>query len=268
MQIKLICSDIDGTLLNKDRELSKRTILAIKNVAPIPFILISSRMPKAMLHLQRELDISHQSMIAYNGGLIIDQDQVIHSTEIVSEVSTGLFQFCKTTNIHMSLYHYDEWYVPAMDYWANRERNNTKVTPKIQPIARTLDHWASRQIGAHKIMCMGQENEIDSLVSHIQSHYDEEIIGYRSKPTYLEISHRSISKKTALETLLINKYPDLRLDNLLAFGDNYNDIDMLKAVGTGVAVQNAIQEVLSIADKTTPANTADGVAVFLENLRQ
>ena len=58
MQIKLICSDIDGTLLNKDRELSKRTISAVKNISPTPFILISSRMPQAMSHLQEELMIS------------------------------------------------------------------------------------------------------------------------------------------------------------------------------------------------------------------
>jgi hydroxymethylpyrimidine pyrophosphatase-like HAD family hydrolase len=51
MKTKLICSDIDGTLLNKDRELSTRTIATIKNHRDISFILISSRMPQAMVHL-------------------------------------------------------------------------------------------------------------------------------------------------------------------------------------------------------------------------
>ena len=82
MQTKLICSDIDGTLLNKDRELSEKSIEVIKDLSPIPFILISSRMPQAMQHLQQELDITHLPLICYNGGLIIDGDDVIHSTEI------------------------------------------------------------------------------------------------------------------------------------------------------------------------------------------
>ena len=48
MQTKIICSDIDGTLLNKDRELSEKTIAVIKDMAHMPFILISSRMPQAL----------------------------------------------------------------------------------------------------------------------------------------------------------------------------------------------------------------------------
>ena len=82
MKTKLICSDIDGTLLNKERELSERTITAIKSNSHFPFILISSRMPKAMVHLQEELSISHLPLIAYNGGLILDNNKVLHSTEI------------------------------------------------------------------------------------------------------------------------------------------------------------------------------------------
>ncbi len=68
MQTKLICSDIDGTLLNKDRELSTKTIEVIKDMTPMPFILISSRMPQAIEHLQKELDITHLPLICYNGG--------------------------------------------------------------------------------------------------------------------------------------------------------------------------------------------------------
>ena len=77
MITKIICSDIDGTLLNKERELSDRTIKVIKDNSETPFILISSRMPKAMVHLQRELDITHLPLIAYNGGLVIDNKDIL-----------------------------------------------------------------------------------------------------------------------------------------------------------------------------------------------
>lgn len=263
-EIKLICSDIDGTLLDANRELSVRTISEIKRTAKLPFILISSRMPKAMVHLQEELGITQLPLIAYNGGLIISDGNSISSTEISSSTSNSIYDFCKKTELHISLYHNDEWYVPAMDYWAKRESNNTKVTPDIQSIDSTLKQWDKEKKGAHKIMVMGDADEIDLLVSFLDAEFTSEIIGYRSKDTYLEIAHRSISKKTALETLLLKQYPQLTIKNIMAFGDNYNDIEMLKAVGVGVAVKNAKQEVLSVSDCVTESNKEDGVALFLE----
>ncbi len=266
MQIKLICSDIDGTLLNIDRELSAKTIVQIKQLSPTPFILISSRMPKAMLHLQKELDIEHLPMIAYNGGLILADNKIISSTEISTSTTKSIADFCSDSNLHLSLYHNDEWFAPALDYWAKREANNTKVTPVIQPTQTILKNWEKEHKGAHKIMVMGDVKEIDSLVNYIAKNLNNDIIGYRSKDSYLEIAHKSISKKTAIETLLNHHYPGLTIKNVLAFGDNYNDIEMLESVGVGVAVSNSKPEVLAIADALTDSNKEDGVANYLEKL--
>ncbi len=266
MKPKLICSDIDGTLLNKSRELSQRTISAIKNIAPIPFILISSRMPKAMVHLQNELDIAHLSMIAYNGALILDQNKIIDSIEIKIDEIKRIVSFCANTNLHISLYHKDEWYVPELDHWAQREQNNTKVNPIVQELVTTIRKWQIEKKGAHKIMIMGDEKEINQLEKQISTELKSSIIAYRSKPTYLEIASKSISKKTAIQTLIENKFPIIKFSEVWAFGDNYNDIDMLKAVGKGIAVSNAKKEVLDIADEITKSNIEDGVAKFLEKL--
>jgi len=263
MQIKLICSDIDGTLLNKNRELSEKTIFEIKRVAPIPFILISSRMPQAMTHLQMELGILNLPLIAYNGGLILLDNAIISSTEISHNATQIIHDFCKNTSLHLSLYHHDQWFVPKMDYWAQRESNNTKVKPIIQKIEKTLSNWKLKNIGAHKIMVMGDPEEINGLVAHLDKNSSNEIVFYRSKPEYLEIAHQSISKKTAIITLLSKIYPQLKMEHVLAFGDNYNDIEMLESVGTGVAVANAIDDLLDIADYTTSKNTDDGVANYL-----
>ncbi len=264
MQIKLICSDIDGTLLNKDRELSAKTIAQIKRIAPIPFILISSRMPKAMVHLQKVLNCKHLPIIAYNGGLVLADNKILSSTEISTTTIRLISNFCSNTSLHLSLYYNDEWYVPTLDYWAKREANNTKVTPIIQEVNTTLGLWKKENKGAHKIMVMGDVNEIDHLVNHIRKNLIDQVIGYRSKDTYLEIAHKSISKKTAIKTLIKHQYPDIKFKNILAFGDNYNDIEMLKSVGVGVAVANSKKEVLTIANVITDSNKEDGVANYLE----
>ena len=86
MSYQLICTDIDGTLLNKDRELSKETIAQVQRVAPIPMVLISSRMPKGMRHLQKQFGNENEPLIAYNGGLILDDEKILQSTFIKNAV--------------------------------------------------------------------------------------------------------------------------------------------------------------------------------------
>lgn len=260
MDYQLICTDIDGTLLNKDRELSEATIAQVQRVNPIPLVLISSRMPNGMRHLQREFGNENNPLIAYNGGLVLSNNKVLHSTFIENAVLKEIINKCTNTSIHLSLFHADEWYVPSMDYWAKREENNTKVTPEIKASVEVLASWEEEGKGAHKIMCMGDEAEIDALYKSLEANFSNEIMLYRSKETYIEISHKNISKKTAIDVILEDCYPTLTMDNVVAFGDNYNDIEMLKAVGLGVAVGNAKYEVLEIADAVTDTNKNDGVA--------
>ena len=200
MSYQLICSDIDGTLLNKDRELSKQTITQVQRISPIPFVLISSRMPKGMRHLQKEFKNETTPLIAYNGGLVLNNEQVLHSTFIKNEVLAKIIDQCENTNIHLSLFHADEWYVPAMDYWAKREENNTKVTPVIKSPVEVLKSWLAEEKGAHKIMCMGDAEEIDALYQSLENNFSDEIMLYRSKDTYIEISHKDISKKINLRS--------------------------------------------------------------------
>ncbi len=264
MQHRIVFSDIDGTLLNPERELSECTISEIKRIKDtIPVVLISSRMPSAMIHLQEELDITNQPLICYNGGLVLVNNQTIHSTWIPTDIIEELHHFNTNQNIHISVYHHDEWYVPEMDYWANREAQNTKVTPVEKSLQEVLTEWNTDKKGAHKIMCMGEAIYIDQAFAFLEKNFGERLHLYRSKPTYIEVAHKSISKLTAIE-LLLSSHFRIPITDAVAFGDNYNDIAMLKAVGTGVAVANAKPEALEIADVITHAGKEDGVATYIK----
>ncbi|MBW1298804.1 Cof-type HAD-IIB family hydrolase [Aquimarina litoralis] len=261
----IVFSDIDGTLLNAERELSDFTISEIKRIKDtIPVILISSRMPSAMKHLQEELDISNSPLICYNGGLVIVNNQVIHSTFIEPDIISELDHFNEDKSFHISLYHNDDWFVPEMDFWANREAQNTKVIPVVKPTRDVINDWTLHNIGAHKIMCMGDEKYIDKAFNFLENNFSNKLHLYRSKPTYIEIAHKSISKLTAIELLLDTHYK-ISISEAVAFGDNYNDIAMIKAVGTGVAVANAKPETLKIADVVTLSGKEDGVATYIKN---
>jgi len=268
MTIKAICTDIDGTLLNKDRELSLKTIQTINRLpADFPVILASSRMPAAMRHLQKSLDRVDNPLICYNGGFVIDykSDELIalDNVSIPLSLCAKIFELTQHSSIHLSLYGEDEWYAPKMDYWTEREIRSTKVQPKIGSFSSVMELWTKASAGAHKVMCMGKADEIDQLFQKLQSQFSEDLHLYRSKDTYIEIAPRKISKASALRALLESRY-DLQMDEVMAFGDNYNDIEMLQAVGLGVAVGNAREEVKAVADEITHASIDDGVAYMIE----
>ncbi|TRO65389.1 HAD family hydrolase [Christiangramia sabulilitoris] len=264
---KIVFSDIDGTLLNAERNLSEYTIETIKKLSKcdIPFILISSRMPAAMRHLQEKMDITHLPIISYNGGLILVNGKTVSSTEIPIEILAQLSDFNIEPDVHLSLFHNDEWYVPRDDFWTRREINNTKVNPEITTNKEVIEKWKNENKGAHKIMAMGDEENIDRIRDFLIENFAGKLHLYRSKPSYLEIAPRSISKLTAVEHLLDNHFK-LPLSQSVAYGDNYNDIEMLKGVGMGIAVGNAKPEVLEIAHKITTPGKEDGVAKSLSEL--
>ena len=261
---QIVFSDIDGTLLNANRALSQSTISEIKRIKnTIPVVLVSARMPKAMEYLQNQLGIMHQPMICYNGGLILWNNLVQSSTYITTNILNQIADFDIHNKLHISLYYKDEWYVPQMDKWALREQHNTKVTPTVKPIKEVINTWAKEQKGAHKMMCMGAPEEIDAIAHYLSSNFKDQLQMYRSKDTYLEVSDKSISKLTAIEWLLANHFKT-SLDHAIAFGDNYNDVNMISSVGTGVAVANARPEVLEVADYITQEGKDDGVANFIK----
>ncbi|WP_162053280.1 Cof-type HAD-IIB family hydrolase [Pontibacter pamirensis] len=270
MNIKAICSDIDGTLLDSRRELSPRTISSIKALdRDVPVILASSRMPGAMRHLQDELGILHHPMICFNGGYVLlynegaETPTIVDSVQIPVPTCSAIVEMAAGTDIHVSLYTEDLWYAPQVDKWTEKEERVTKVSAKVGALGPVLDNWHTSNTGAHKVMCMGPEQELAQMAEALTERFGSEIYIYRSKSTYLELAPRTISKATALELILKNNY-GIAMTDAMAFGDNYNDIDMLKAVGKGIAVANAREEVKAAADEVTLKSTEDGVAVAIE----
>ena len=267
MYIKAICSDIDGTLLNSDRDLSARLKSIISQIShEVPVILASSRMPDAMRHLLLDLGRPAQPLIAYNGGFVLDSaGNVLDSVEIPLPMVAKIIEMTRKTEIHVSLYHGENWYESKDDYWAKREIQNTKVNPTWMASEAVLDLWAKDHKGAHKVMVMGDSNEISWLFGELHLGHASELHLYRSKDTYIEIAPRKISKATGLKLLLQYAY-DFGMEEVIAFGDNYNDIDLLQSVGWGVAVANARPEVKAVAKEITLHHKEDGVAATLERI--
>lgn len=259
---KMICLDIDGTLLNSKHQITdevKRAINIAVNEKNIPVILVSARMPKGITFLQRELEIE-QPIICYSGALILDKDNNVLSKEFISVSNLEeVYKLTKNHNIHMSLYKDNEWYIEEMDYWAKQESEITNIIPKITDFNELMQVWREEGAGPNKILCMANPEEISFLKENI---HDNGLNIYPSKPTYLEIMPGKASKTSAINCL--QKKFNVDKTEIIAMGDNYNDIDMIEYAGLGIAMGNAPEDVKKHADYVTSTNDEDGVAEALK----
>ncbi|URZ02265.1 Cof-type HAD-IIB family hydrolase [Clostridium felsineum] len=260
-KFKMICLDIDGTLLNSEHKISQNTKEAIRiaiNEKNIPVILVSARMPKGILFLLKELNVS-QPIICYSGALVMDDKTNIISNVTIPIIDVeAVFKFAKEIGIHVSLYRNDEWYIEKIDKWAKQESEITNISPSIIDFHNLFHAWKQKDSGPNKILCMAEPNELKLLYTKISEHHFNELNVYNSKPTYLEIMPQSASKTSAIE-ILSRKF-GIERSEIIAIGDNYNDISMIEFAGIGIAMGNAPSEVKQCADEITLCNDEDGVA--------
>ena len=263
MNYKIFCSDLDGTLLTTKSDVSNFTITEISRIKETTrVILVSARMPQAMTYLQKRLGIENQPIICYNGALVFDGAKEIFSKSIDFKTVEKVYKLANKQSIKLGLYYNQEWYVEETSERVQKEINYTQTKPIYRPTIETLVDWKQRNISAHKIMLMGTKTSSDYIFPILVDEFREQMHIYRSNDTLIELAPKSVSKLSAIQ-LILKKNESL--DDVVSFGDNYNDIEMLQASGLGVAVGNARSEVKDIANKITLNNTEDGVAHFIKD---
>lgn len=267
MKYKIVFSDIDGTLLNSKHQISKETSEVIfklrgKNV---PFILVSARMPKAIVPLQEELDIN-EPIICFSGAMVLGKAQPDGTREVIQDISmdianvSDIYQLiCRRfPDITFSIYNKVEWLVPSSkDSWIIQESAITGIIP----CEYNFNLLPDTDLKVSKILCMGTPQDIHYFQLEMKECYPALTI-YTSKPTYLEIMAPQVSKSAAIESL-IQRFK-MNIQEAIAIGDNYNDIDMIQSVGLGIAMGNSPDEVKAFANEITESNDEDGLKHILE----
>ena len=117
-------------------------------------------------------------------------------------------------------------------------------------------------LNGYESVCAAWANTHVNKIAEVKHKHKDDLNVYRSKDTYLELSPKAISKAKALK-ILHEKY-DIKRKEIIAFGDNYNDVEMLDYVGIGVAVENARKEAKKVANYVTKHHKENGVAIALK----
>lgn len=267
---QMVACDIDGTLLNQEKRISEANLQAFKKLIDdeIQVVLISARMPRAIRYLQKELDILHMPSIAYNGGLMMrssmGNSDYLSSHGIMASTASGIVKLLDGTAVHPGLYADDEWVVTKKDKIVEKEIFNTKTEPDIHTATDVLERWEKDGRTVHKIMLMGPEDDMKEVYGRIKK---SDLSGYsifKSKSNLFEITSDQTSKEKALTSVC--NHLNIPIEQVVAIGDNDNDIGMIKTAGLGVAMGNGREELKKIADMVTDSNTDDGVAKAIRKL--
>lgn len=264
MDFKLIALDIDGTLLNSNKELTPHTRYALIEAQRQGkrIIIASGRHPVGVVPLANDLMLGRYGgfIMAFGGGKIIDctTGKTVVSKLFPKEYLPDIVGVLKDSNITVMVH--DERKIFAN----NRVNDYTYVERDIlkMDMIAVDDFISAVNFDINKILLAGEPDELDKYQEILSKRYDGLLDVYKSAPYFLEIMPFGVSKGSMLPLLLeklgVNK------DELIAFGDNYNDMTMIGYVGFGVAMSNGEEEVKKIANYVCESNDDDGIAKTLE----
>lgn len=272
--IRLIALDLDGTLLNTQKELTNRNFRALSAAAERGIYIVPttgrffSGMPKVILDLP-----FLRYAITVNGARVYDarEDTVLRRAELTPELALEIMTYLDGLDVAYDCYQ-DEWgwmsekrlaaaavFAPDAFYLDLLMRLRTPV-PDLKVFVR------ERGKGVQKVQAFFRVDQLD-LREELLTSLGERFPGTSvtsASPRNMEINCAEASKGKAL--LSLTEHLGLRREQTMAFGDGLNDLSMLEMAGTGVAMGNACEEALAAADERTASCDEDGVAVAVERL--
>lgn len=266
MKYKLLVLDVDGTLLNEAKEISKRTLATLRKVQQmgVCIMLASGRPTYGLLPLAKMLELGNYGgfILSYNGGQIISakNGEVLFEKRINPEMLSYLER--KAHKNGFSIFTYDE----------NRIVTNNIEDPHVQQEAilngMELDFQENFSIAVDfspcKIMLVS-DNE--SALIGLEEHWKRRLNGvmdvFRSEKYFLEVVGCSVDKANSLAVLM--EKLGIKTEEVIAIGDGVCDVTMLQLAGLGIAMGNAPDSVKRCADAVTLSNDEEGVALAIEN---
>ncbi|MGG0007229.1 HAD family hydrolase [Bacillus tropicus] len=237
---KIIISDLDGTLLRSDKTISEKSINILRECKNNgdELIFATARPPRAIKQYIPNV-LKSEIIICYNGALVLKGNDILEIIEIATKYN--LHQIC--LEIGDKLYsNFD-----VTDYFGN-------VPCEIMDVRDLNFEKASKAI----ICTKGSINK-----EFIKELPDECRGVITDDGTLCQIMHAEVSKWNSIQYVLQHLNRDV--SEVIAFGDDYNDMEMIEKCGIGVAMSNAVEELKAVAKVIAKSNDEDGVATFLES---
>ena len=283
---KLVAIDIDGTLLNSNGELTKRTVDVIRRVTDknIKVVLTSGRVPTSVKAIAKRIS-ADKYIICDNGASIYDiaSESTIWAKNIEKDVVIDLVNICIQNNIYYMVFTDKEIIVKdlrhmALAFYKQRHNINDEATGISEIKYAGIDYIKKIEKPIRRIVVCDQDRIIyNSIVNKLKKfegvdlmaapHITNKILNDGDKKicisySYAEILPKDVNKWVAIKELA--QKMNIKESEIVAIGDNFNDISMIQNAGLGIAMNNGSPVAKEVARVVAPSNDEDGVALILE----
>ena len=267
MKYKLLVLDVDGTLLNDEREISKRTLAALLKVQQmgVRIVLASGRPTYGLMPLAKTLELGNYGgfILSYNGCQIIkaQNGEILFERRINPEMLPYLEKKARKNGFAIFTYHDDTLITdsPDNEYIKNEALLNNLKIIKEDEFSTAIDFAPCK--------CMLVSDKEKTLIG-LEQHWEKRLAGtldaFRSEPYFLEVVPCGVNKANTLGALL--EHLGVTREEVIAVGDGVCDVTMLQLAGMGVAMGHSQDSVKVCADYVTASNEEDGVALAVEKL--
>lgn len=259
----LIALDLDGTLLNTEKDISSRTKTVLKQLeeAGHQLVISTGRPFRASQNYYEELNLT-TPIVNFNGAHVHhprNPDFGVYHTTIPKETAYAIIETCRAFQINNVITEVlDDVYVDKWDKDLISAFNMPESQITVGPIEQTLKEDPT------SVLISTPREHIARLLKALDSKHaeivDQRSWGYPSE--IIEIIRKGTNKAVGLKR--VADYLSIPMSRVIAFGDEENDLEMLAEAGIGVAMGNGSDEVKKTANHVTVSNDEHGVAVFLE----
>ena len=257
-----VFSDIDGTFLDSEHKVLPRTIEAIERLKEqgIPFALVSARSPGEIYPILEQYGL-RCPFIACSGGLILDENrQVLWEQGMEQQEAGEIIRWAEERQLPLA------WCAYSLDQWIVKDRKDPRIRKEEEIVGICAREGSISSLPEgdriYKLMCICDPETTLEIEEKLTERFPGHSIA-KSSPILIEIMAGGIHKARAVEWLC--RFWGISPRETLAFGDNYNDLEMLQLC-RGAAMGNAPEEIRQKAEYVTADHDHDGIYRLLKEL--
>jgi len=264
MKYKILVLDLDGTLTNNKKEITEHTLRTLIDAQErgVKIVLASGRPTYGIAPIAEKLQLKKYGgyILSYNGGEITNWQtgELLYENVLEADVLPYLYQ-CAKENQFVIVTYKDKYVLteyPDDEYVLKEAILNVMETKKVENFLDAIDFPVA------KCLIVGEATRLAVLEKEMYEVLKDRMGVYRSEPYFLELVPKGIDKAQSLAVLL--EKIGATKEEMIAVGDGFNDLSMIKFAGLGVAMANAQEVVRQSADYITLSNEEDGVAAVVE----